>query len=121
MEMSGLLHKITADWVNNTGSDAVNEEFHSLGYQDTLFPFLIISGGCLFVFGLILIETIIKRPRSNTNSAALGTAWINRYCSLYDFEFTQWLSCTLTYTLLTFIFFRKVIPGATMKPPQGTK
>ena len=75
--MSGLLHQITSNWVNNTDSNAGNEEFRSLGYQDTLFPFLIIVGGCLCVFGLILIENAMKKPRTYSNSMAPGTAWVN--------------------------------------------
>ena len=75
MEMSGLLHQITSNWVNNTDSGS-NDEFRSLGYQDTLFPFIIISGGCLCVFGLILIETAMKRLRRYINSLAPGTAWV---------------------------------------------
>ena len=77
MEKSGLLHKITANWVNTTGSDGGNDEFRSLGYQDTVFPFLIIFGGFISVFGLILIEVTMKRQRENTNPESSGTAWIH--------------------------------------------
>ena len=86
MEMSGLLHQITSNWVNDTGSSAGNEEFRSLGYLDTLFPFLIICGGCVGVFGLILIEIIMKKPRRNTNSMASGSAWIDHDSSCNDVD-----------------------------------
>ena len=90
MEMSGLLHQITSNWVNNTGGDVGNDEFRSLGYQDTLFPFLIICGGSLCVFGLILIETAVKRPRRKTNFMAPGIAWIDNDSSCNDIELTQY-------------------------------
>ena len=79
MDMSGLLHQITSNWVNNTDNDIRSDEFRSLGYQDTLFPFLIISGGFMIVLGITLIETIMKRPEDDTNTVSKRVAWTDEY------------------------------------------
>ena len=69
MDMSGLVHQITSNWVNST--DTSNDEFRSLTYQDAFFPFLIISGGFMIVLGITLIETIMKRSRGKR------VAWVD--------------------------------------------
>ena len=77
MDMSGLLHQITSNWVNNTDSDTGNDEFRPLTYRDTLFPFLIISGGFMIVLGITLIESLTKRSGGNngTQSERVASAW----------------------------------------------
>ena len=75
MDMSGLLHQITSNWVNDTNNEIGSDEFRSLGYQDTLFPFLIIGGGFLIVLGITLIETIMKRLGGNTDIPSDRVAW----------------------------------------------
>ena len=63
MDISGLRHQITTNWVNNTGDEADphDDDFRSIGHQDTLVPFLMIFGGCLCGIGCILIENIMKK------------------------------------------------------------
>ena len=63
MDISGLRHQITSKWVNNTAQEAdpKTDGFRSLGHQDTLFPFLIIFGGCLCGVGIILFENLMRK------------------------------------------------------------
>ena len=88
MDMSGLLHQITSNWVNNTDNDIGSDEFRSLGYQDTLFPFLIISGGFMIVLGITLIETIMKRPQEKTDSVSKRVAWADDYSKCNELKFS---------------------------------
>ena len=79
MDMSGLLHQITSNWVNDTNNEIGSDEFRSLGYQDTLFPFLIISGGIMIVLAITLIEAIMKRPEEKTGTVSKKVAWADDY------------------------------------------
>ena len=76
MEMSGLLHQITSNWVNNTDTDDGSNDFHSLGYQDTFFPFLVMLGGCVLTLGLILIEPMVKGRKEDNESCP--NRWADR-------------------------------------------
>ena len=75
MEMSGLLHQITSNWVNKTSTNE-GSDFLSLGYQDTFFPFLVMLGGCVLALGLILIEPMVKGRKDANESGP--NRWADR-------------------------------------------
>ena len=116
MDMSGLLHQITSNWVNNTNKDIGSDEFRSLGYQDTLFPFLIISGGFMIVIVLTLIETIMKRPEEHIETVSKRVAWADDYSNCNEFKF----SCTIKFLIHSHFLSGNSSPQA-KKLPQLTK